>query len=162
MDNEANRLPFGLPPKVRSTVGRDVQWEQINGIDYELIGYFLSCHLVIEHYMDELLKQLYPALDWDAAKPTFGQRVALLSNLGLPERYDCVPAIKHMNTIRNKLSHRLQFQVDDEALLPMRHYLQKAVDTHVPAEPKELLNLFVTMACSTLAGTISRLVRGVA
>lgn len=30
-----------------------VVWRRIADIDHGLLGYFLTCHLVIEHYMDE-------------------------------------------------------------------------------------------------------------
>lgn len=33
-----------------------VVWKRIAEIDHGLLGYFLTCHLVIEHYMDEYLK----------------------------------------------------------------------------------------------------------
>lgn len=97
----------GLPPLVQEITNGTVTWQRLEGLDYEMLGYFLSCHLIIEHYLDEYLKTCYPELDWDAARQTFSQKVALLSNIGLPQQYDCIPAIKHMNSIRNKISVNL-------------------------------------------------------
>jgi hypothetical protein len=151
---------FSLPPLVGAIHSGNVTWQGISGVDFELLGYFLSCHLVIEHYMDEFLKATFPTLDWDAAKPSFGQRVALLTDMGLPDRFNCIPAIKHMNSIRNKLSHRIEFEIDVETLLPLKHYLQKVSESEVQSSaPKELLEQFTTVCCATFAGNISRTVR---
>jgi hypothetical protein len=151
---------FSLPPLVGAIHHGNVTWQGIKGVDFELLGYFLSCHLVIEHYMDEFLKTTFPTLDWDAAKPTFGQRVALLTDMGLPDRFNCIPAIKHMNSIRNKLSHRIEFKIDAEALLPLRHYVQKVSEGEIQSsDPKELLEYFTTVCCATFAGSISRTAR---
>ena len=99
---------LGLPPLVAEIVGDSVTWQRIENLDYEMLGYFLSCHLIIEHYLDEFLRICYPSLDWDAAHHTFGQKVALLSKLNIePDKFNCIPAIKHLNSIRNKLGHNI-------------------------------------------------------
>ena len=51
---------LGLPPKVGEIANGSVTWEGLEDFDYELSGYFLSCHLVIEHYMQEYLKIVTP------------------------------------------------------------------------------------------------------
>lgn len=134
-----------------------VTWQRLEGLDYEVLGYFLSCHLIIEHYLDEFLKICHPSLDWDAARHTFGQKVALLSNFRVSEQYDCIPAIKHLNSLRNKLSHDIEFKIDTQSLLPLSQYLQKATEgkKEIPTEPKALLNDFTTMTCVLFAGYIS-------
>jgi hypothetical protein len=43
----------GLPPLVAEIADGSVTWQRLEGLDYELLGYFLSCHLIIEHYLDE-------------------------------------------------------------------------------------------------------------
>lgn len=150
----------GLPPLVGAIHDGNVTWQGIKGVDFELLGYFLSCHLVIEHYMDEFLKATYPMLAWDSAKPTFAQRVALLTDMGLPDKFNCIPAIKHMNAIRNKLSHRIEFKIDDEALLPLRQYVQKVSEQALQSlGSKQLLEHFTTVCCATFAGSISRTAR---
>jgi hypothetical protein len=155
-DGDHDGIRFGLPPLVEAIHDGKVTWKGISGVDFELLGYFLSCHLVIEHYMDEFLKAMYPKLGWDAAKPTFGQRVALLTNVGFPERFNSIPALKHMNSLRNKLSHRIDFEINAEALLPLAHYVQKACEGKIPpSEPKELLDRFTTLCCATFGGAIS-------
>jgi hypothetical protein len=148
-----------LPPLIAEISEGSVVWQRLEGIDYEVLGYFLSCHLIIEHYLDEFLKICHPSLDWDAARQTFGQKVALLSNFKVSDKYDCIPAIKHMNSIRNKLSHNIEFKIEQADLLPLNQYLAKVTDgkneNELPTSPKEILEQFTTMTCVLFAGYIS-------
>ena len=70
-----------------------VTWQRIEGLDYGVLGYFLSCHLIIEHYLEQYLKVRYPSLDWDAARLTFGHKISLLSQLKPPDKYDFIAAV---------------------------------------------------------------------
>lgn len=148
---------LGLPPRVAEIVDGSVTWERMDGINYESLGYFLSCHLVVEHYLDEYLKIEYPRLNWKASRQTFGQKVSLLSDFKVSDTYDCIPAIKHMNSLRNRLSHQLDFVITKNDLLPMIQYLEKVYEKkqEVPDEPKEILSRFTTMTCVLFAGYIS-------
>ncbi len=148
-----------LPPMFGGVADGTVVWKRITDIDHGLLGYFLTCHLVIEHYMDEYLKATIGGLDWEKAKLTFGQRVNLLKwdSLVRDQRFDPIPAIKHMNTLRNKISHRLEIKLDEEALLPLTYYL-KGIDSYslvIPTDPKKLLEVFVNTCCATFASHLS-------
>jgi hypothetical protein len=152
--------PFGLPPLVGGFADGSVTWQQLQDVDYETLGYFLSCHLIIEHYLDEYLKIAYPELDWEAARHTFNQKVSLLSRFKISDKYDCIPSIRHLNSLRNKLSHNIQFKIKTEDLIPLADYLSKIYSTkaEVPKEPKEILGHYTSMTCVLFAGMISRLV----
>jgi len=82
-----------LPPLVAGIAGGSVTWQKLEELDYESLGYFLSCHLIIEHYLDALLKSTYPSLSWERVKHTFSQKVALLSEFKLSDPFDCIPAV---------------------------------------------------------------------
>lgn len=114
-----------LPPLVGDIRDGKVIWQRLYNINYEFLGYFLSYHLIIEHYLDEYLKTRYLKLDWGASRQTFGQKVALLATDNYPEKYNSIPAIKHLNNLRNKLSHNIDFQIGGADLLPLSHYLKK-------------------------------------
>ena len=146
-----------LPPLVSEIGEGKVTWQSLEDIDYENLGYFLSCHLVIEHYLDEYLKIEYPSLDWDSARQTFSQKVSLLSKFKVSDKYDCIPAIKHLNSLRNKLSHNINFSMSSEDLLPLIHYLKRVYgnEREITNEPKEILSQFTTMTCVLFAGRIS-------
>lgn len=149
-----------LPPQVACIKDGSVNWKRLEGIDYELLGYFLSSHLIIEHYLDELLKMLHAELDWEASRLTFGQKISLLSRFKMPEKYNSIAAIKHLNSLRNKISHRVDFKIQAEDLLPLRQYLEKVFEGQheVPDEPHEILEAFNQMVCVFFAGYISSLV----
>lgn len=142
---------------IEKIIEGSVVWQRLEGIEYEQLGYFLSCHLIIEHYLDEFLKICHPTLDWDAARQTFAQKVALLSNFKISDKYDCIPAIKHMNSIRNKISHNIEFKIKPEDLLPLKQYIDKVTDgkSALPTSPKDILEEFTTLTCVLFAGYIS-------
>lgn len=152
---------MGLPPLVGKTEGGDVTWRRLENLDYELLGYFLSCHLIIEHYFDEYLKTRYPQLDWEASRQTFGQKVSLLATENYPDPYNCIPAVKHLNSLRNKISHNIDFKISCGDLLPLSQYLDKTCDFPEgrPSEPKEILDLFTSMVCVWFASGISSMAR---
>jgi hypothetical protein len=147
----------GLPPLVGEISEGKVTWKRLGEIDYETLGYFLSCHLIIEHYIDEYLKICYPSLDWVAARHTYAQKVSLLSHFKISDKYDCIPSIKHLNTLRNKLSHNINFKIGAEDLLPLTHYLTKVYEgkEKVPTEPRALLERYTMMTCVLFASQIS-------
>lgn len=147
---------FRLPPMFGPIENGQRTWKRLGEIDYELMGYLLSCHLVLEHYMDEFLKAHHEHLDWDAAKLTFGQRVALLNNWNLNARFNPVSTIKHLNNLRNRFSHRIDYVLSREDMLPIVHYLERATEHPMKdASPKELLELFTSICCAAFAGSVS-------
>lgn len=147
----------GLPPLVREIADGSVTWQRLERLDYEVLGYFLSCHLIIEHYVDEYLKIRYPSLDWNAARQTFGQKLSLLSQFKISDKYDCIPPIKHLNSLRNKLSHNIEFKIEVDDLQPLITYLNKVYEgkSEVPREPKAILEQFTNMTCVLFAGFIA-------
>lgn len=147
-----------LPPKVAGIKDGAVTWKRLHEIDYALLGYFLSCHLIIEHYLDELLKVLHSDLDWAASRLTFAQKTALLSKLQLPDKYDPFEAIKHLNSLRNKVSHRVHFEIQASDLQPIRDYLERIFEDkkdEIPESTQELLSLFTSMVCACFAGAVT-------
>ncbi len=147
-----------LPPMFGGVANGAVVWKRISGLDHGLLGYFLTCHLLIEHYMDEYLKVTFPQLDWEKSKLTFGQRVNLLKSevLVRERRFDPIPAIKHMNALRNKISHRLEIKLDLDALQPLAEYLKGFPSRpEIPDDPRRLLEVFVSICCATFASHLS-------
>ncbi len=81
----------------------------------------------------------------------------MLTRFKISDQYDCIPAIKHLNKLRNKLSHDIDFKIRIEDLLPLTQYLSKAYERKhdIPAEPKAVLEQFTSMTCVLFAGYIS-------
>jgi hypothetical protein len=151
---------FGLPPMFGPIENGKRTWISIENVDYDLIGYLLSCHLIIEHYMDAFLKARYDDLAWDAAKPTFGQRAALLANWRLGQPISPIQQIKHLNNLRNRLGHQLDYRLTDEDMLPFVYYLNKVSPNIDPAfswkakGPKIILARFTSMVAVAFAGSV--------
>ncbi|MFM0062936.1 hypothetical protein [Paraburkholderia aspalathi] len=159
----------GLPPLFGPIEDGRRTWIGVGEIDYELMGYLLSCHLIIEHYMDAFLKAHHPDLEWEDARLTFGQRVALLSSWTIQKPFNPVEEIKHLNSLRNRLGHRVDYRLTDEDMLPFKHFLQRirdhanargvAPDPHEPKvadfSPHEVLEMFTSMAAVAFAGAVS-------
>ena len=158
------RKEKGLPPLVGEINGGSITWQRLDDINYEELGYFLSCHLIIEHYLDEYLKAEYKSLSWDDCKLTFSQKINLLSSFQVSEPYkELIPSIKAMNKIRNKISHRVNFKISIDDLELLKYYLNGAFKENkkeIPSTVLELLDVYTTMVCVLFSGAISRLVRG--
>ncbi len=153
----------GLPPLLENISDGSLTWKSLDNINYEELGYFLSCHLIIEHYIDEYLKYEYGNLSWNDCKLTFSQKINLLSNFPISEPYkEFIPSIKAMNRIRNKISHRVDFKISIDDLEPLKYYLYGAYKGNkdmVPSTILKLLEIYTMMICVVFASTISALVR---
>ncbi len=147
-----------LPPLVSDIKNGRVTWQRIENLDHEVLGYFLSCHLVIEHYMQEYIRTRWPDAGWESANLRFAQKAAILESFKVSDQYDCMPAIRHMNSVRNKLSHNIEFKITEKELLPLRQYLEKAYEGKmpVPVGVIELMNAFTTMTCILFAAGIAK------
>ena len=150
-----------LPPLVGGFSDGKVTWQRIESVDYDTLGYLLSCHLIIEHYLDHFLVT-YPnaPFGWEGAKLTFSQKVALISKLPFPEPYNLPPVIKHLNTLRNRFGHNINTRLSEEDLLPFHQFLRKCTKNakgaeDIPSEPKDVLDLLTMIICSYFASSIS-------
>lgn len=75
------------------------------------LGTVLKCHLIVEYYIDKYLKAAYPTITkWKESRFTFAQKLELVNNdktsIGI-----YYPAVKCLNTIRNKFSHNLHYTI---------------------------------------------------
>ncbi|MEO0335315.1 MAG: hypothetical protein AAF202_02920, partial [Pseudomonadota bacterium] len=120
----------------------------------------LSCHLAIEHYLDNFLKSISPDLDWKKGNLSFAQKVNLLGELDIYKSNDFIPTLKHMNSLRNKFSHQLDFQPSGEDFLPFTYFLKKLKgidqeeESEIPTSKIEVLELFTNSICAWLGGAV--------
>lgn len=151
---------FNLPPLLEKFEEGKAQWKRFDNVDFEVVGLFLSCHLVIEHYLDEFLIAYSPApFNWESAGLSFGQKVSLITDLRqFPEPYTIPSALKHFNSLRNKLSHNVEFVLSVSILLPEVQFLQKISDRKgLPAldNVRVILDDFTSMICIYFASAIT-------
>lgn len=84
----------------------------------------LRSHLIVEHFIDEYLPKAHPGIhDWDSARLTFAQKVALIdhsrSNLAMT-----IPGIRALNRARNKIAHTLDASLPLSDLQPMEEFIR--------------------------------------
>jgi hypothetical protein len=146
-----------LPPILKSVVNGTIEWQKMDRVDYQKLGYFLSCHLIIEHHIEEFLKIMNSNLSWDSVQLNFSQKVSLISDIDFPSEYNFISELKHLNTLRNKLSHRIDFEIKNEDFLPFLIYLKKTYkkERQVPVDNMEILEQFTSLVCSFLAGWLA-------
>lgn len=128
------------------------RWEQ----DVVAIGRILRSHLYVEHYLTEFLEKSNPSLGSLAdARLSFVQKVHLLNpDLRLEQ---VVPGIRRLNSIRNRLAHRLDAHVtndDVEVFLSDRMFKAMRIEGAKPgapsSDPLDILEAFAQHASSML------------
>jgi hypothetical protein len=151
-----------LPPLVGGFLDGNVTWQRIESIDFDTLGYLLSCHLIIEHYVDHFLAT-HPGANfgWKNARLTFAQKIALVSGLKFTEPYNFPPVIKHLNTLRNRFGHNINAKLTEEDLLPIRSFLEGCTGNDrtigaIPTEPKAIIGMFTFLTCAYFAGVLAR------
>jgi hypothetical protein len=121
------RTPPRLPPVIAGFKVQGVDWQPLKHVDFPFLGYLLSCHLAIEHYLTNFLTTATPLkLGWEDARLRFTQKVALVEKLDcFPPPYDLLPSIKHLNTLRNRFAHKLDIKLTTEDLKPFADVVER-------------------------------------
>jgi DNA-directed RNA polymerase subunit F len=125
------------------------RWDQ----DIESIGRILRSHLYVEHYMTEYIEKSNPRLGSVAkARLSFAQKLSLLDPDN-PRLQEVKEGIKHLNTIRNRLAHRLSAVVtpeDSTIFLRARYFREireeRAKPGHASDSPLDILEEFAQHA----------------
>ena len=152
--------------------GREKAWEIINAEfaevgrrwnqDVVVVGRILRSHLFVEHYLYEHLTKANPRLgSVEKARLSFSQKVALL-DAGDPRLREILPGIKHLNTIRNRLAHRLNVAIeitDADVFLQAKYFAALRVEGAKPGapshDPLDILEEFARYASTALVNEFS-------
>ena len=137
-------------------------WKRVDGVDVEFIGAFLTAHLSLEKYISDYLRLRYPSLSWDDAKLTFSQKISLIQNEQAKAPYNEIYIrIKDFNSIRNKISHELNYRITDKEKNKFIDFYVK-ITKSTQSKPEinldntvDLLNFFVMITQSYFASLIS-------
>jgi hypothetical protein len=116
----------------------------------------LKSHLIIEYYIDEYLKAAYPtARNLADAKLTFSQKLELANGGGTIWIF-YYKAVKSLNTLRNKFSHRLSYEVTTSDLSEIKKMMDIWRDAagEERLEGLELLTWFTISVCGGLRSVI--------
>lgn len=129
-------------------------WE---GQDEAAIGRVLRCHLLVEHYLTRFLQAANPGLgDTDVARLSFWQKLRLATGSGVLKRGPVdlySPGIEALNTVRNRMTHRLRSELDPADIKPMAEMVKmyaEAMKEPVP-EGIAMAETFTRMICEVLA-----------
>jgi len=90
----------------------------------DTISLVVTGHLFVEYWLDWLIRHNIPQPKklFDSGRLTFSQKLCLAESLGLVTGR-LTEAIYQLNTIRNKISHNLEYQISSKDLEIFEPYL---------------------------------------
>ncbi|NVM91088.1 hypothetical protein FHT32_004752 [Variovorax sp. SG517] len=148
---------FGGPDGLmRHVQARHAEFQSVWGQDSVELGQVLHAHLVVEFFLTEYLKHLFPGLDMDKLGLRYGQKVRMLPT-DRSMLSAMVPGLNALGTIRNRLAHvrRVQISKDDvQAIVNVDPYttlvgFSGSIDLAV-ATPLEIVLSFAQWAAGSL------------
>ena len=161
------RIP--LPPLFGQDFKKgNLNWKRLDEVEFEQIGRILTCHLVIETYLNKLLELRFADdVDIDAANLNFSQKLKMLRKHHAFQYVDFYHGISILNKIRNKYSHHLEAKIDSSEI----GIIQSIMNTYsnkVNREPFVLtksedyevivIETFTSIFCAFVAGYCSSIV----
>jgi hypothetical protein len=151
-----------LPPLVGKIVDGAATWDRLSDIDYSTVGYLLCCHLVLENYIEAYMQaKMGASFSIEAARLTFGQKISMLGSWNLPDQYNFMPSLKHLNSLRNKLGHNIRTVISENELLPLIQFLEKASGIErQKRDALSVLNAYTGLVCAWLAASYVNLKEG--
>jgi hypothetical protein len=145
-----------LPPLFDGIKDGQVEWMDLNAVDFALLGLFLSSHLIIEHYVDAFMAQDLPQIQWKKAKLQFATKLDLISNCFRQAAYDPIPSMKHFNSVRNRLAHRVNYALTDDDFQPLIQFIKSIGDEYPEAPPyANVLREYTTLVCAFFGGGLA-------
>ena len=131
--------------------------------DDAAVGVILRCHLIVEHFLDMYLAAANPGIqEWDSARLSFAQKLALADH-PRSKLHILMPGLRCLNTLRNRLAHRLDAQFEESAIGSIREFMtiwNTAAGKPVP-EGLTLIEEFALNASGWLHGDASMIARHV-
>lgn len=142
-----------------SMEARSRAFEQVWHRDSEAIGEVLHAHLVVEHFLARYLQVQHPNLpDIGPLKLSFATKVGMLSDTDYALQ-ELKPGLLQLNTVRNKLAHRIHLDVVAADVAPfLRIGLYTAMHGEgrggeIPTEPVAALLHFAHYAAMWLSNS---------
>lgn len=129
--------------------------------DREAKALVLQCHLILEAFLTDYLEHANPAATRIGdMRLSFAQKADLAYNRRTNFAF-LMEGIKGLNTLRNRLAHRLAYAVTDDDIAPMTRPLKTWRDAAGEAMPEGLaiVTTFTELACGFLDGTVQSIKR---
>lgn len=119
-------------------------------VDHHPIGRVLRAHLIIEAFLGEFLALHYGIEELDELRLTFAQKAKLLPRSRSSAAF-VRPGIIQLNTIRNKLGHRLNHTIESHEISAIYEVLKVARSGVLFASQPDAIEAFAPIACAFLA-----------
>ena len=136
-------------------LGFSAEYKRLKSRDHGFCGRFLTCHLLLEHFLRQFFCRAYPTIPKEAVKKLrFSQLLDLAERPNPLAGEMLVPALKYLNKIRNKLAHDLEFVPTDKDLEPIKAALSAIAKKRKLKIRKgiELIEDFTDHCCGVLGG----------
>ncbi len=150
----------GIPPMFSEGFRETgTEWQRIEGLNFEIVGRILTCHLIIEHYITKLIELETPKeFDWIESRLTFSQKLKLVRKIaGLVEN-DIHKGFEIINKIRNKFSHNLIATIDktyvEELKKQINRFSKKIKSEEIDSDYDDIfiIEMYTSLSCSYIAG----------
>jgi len=152
-----------LPPLFGDSFRDNPNWERLTGVEYELIGRILICHLLIEHYLTKFIELETPkGYNWDESRLTFSQKLKLVNKHSILSKFHLIEGMTLINKIRNRFSHNIKAKIISSDITSLKKVIiefQKQVNSSseiVISGDIEIIETFTTFALSFIAGYCSK------
>ncbi len=119
------------------------------GQPHDMLGRFLKCHLVLEHYLDRFLSEHFGIEDVESAKLGYFNKAMLLPAKASSAAF-VKPGILKLNVLRNRVGHNLGTDIGFGDLGPINEVLTIARVGVKFKSPIDAIEAFTTVACTWL------------
>lgn len=137
----------------------DVKWNKIEGVNFELVGRILICHLIIEHYLTVFIElEISRKLTLDKIRFTFSQKLKLIEDNEALKETGIIKGIEIVNKIRNKFSHNLKVDINNNDIKYLKGVVDKIRDKgsneneNIEYSDIATIESFTSMICAFMAG----------
>jgi hypothetical protein len=137
----------------------DVKWNKIEGVNFELVGRILICHLIIEHYLTVFIElEISRKLTLDKIRLTFSQKLKLIEDNEALKETGIIKGIEIVNMIRNKFSHNLKVVINNNDIKYLKSVVDKIRDKgsneneNIEYSDIATIESFTSMICAFMAG----------
>ena len=131
------------------------EYQKLMSQPHDSLGRVLKCHLIIEYYLTKFLSEQLKIGHLDSVNLSFAQKANLLPEKGTASAW-VKPGIRKLNSIRNKFSHNLNYQLTIHKLGPIKEILEISRKDLKIEDPIMAIEDFTSVAAAFL--TISPVV----
>lgn len=118
--------------------------------DYEAIGRVVRAHLLVENFIDTHLEETLKIKNIAEARLTFAQKIKLLPAASSGAAF-VRPGILQLNSVRNKLGHRVMHEVEHHEISAIYEALAIGRSGVAYDSPVLAIEAFAPMVCAFLS-----------